>query len=81
MVRLGVERRRRPMKNEYVTQAQQMASLWWEMWDQQSTRAAAHTQVAIEECARMAKESIAYQQKLAAEWRKIFFATNGTTAA
>ncbi len=66
------------MKNEYVTQAQQVANLWWEMWDQQTTRAAAHTQVAIEEGARMAKESIAYQQKLAAEWRKIFLgAANG----
>ena len=62
------------MKNDYVTQAQQMTSLWWEMWDQQTTRAAAHTQVAIEEAARMAKESIAYQQKIAAEFRKAFAA-------
>ena len=78
------------MKNEYVTQVQQFANLWWEMVDQQTTRAAAHTQVAIEESARMAKESIAYQQKLAAEVRKIFLAnvatattaaTNATTAS
>jgi hypothetical protein len=35
-------------------------------------------QTAIEESARIAKESIAYQQKLAAEWRKIFMGgTNG----
>ncbi len=69
------------MKNEYVTQVQQFANLWWEMVDQQTTRAAAHTQVAIEESARMAKESIAYQQKLAAEVRKVFVANMpGATA-
>jgi len=78
------------MKNEYVNQVQQLGNLWWEMVEQQATRAAAQTQVAIEESARMAKESIAYQQKLAAEVRKIFLAnvatattaaTNATTAS
>ena len=59
------------MKNEQITQAQQMANLWWEMWEEQTARAAAHAQVAIEESARMAKESISYSHKLAAEWRKI----------
>jgi hypothetical protein len=60
------------MKNEHVTQAQQMATLWFEMWDEQAARAVTHAQTAIEESARIAKESLAYQQKLAAEWRKIF---------
>jgi hypothetical protein len=78
------------MKNEYVNQVQQLGNLWWEMVEQQATRAAAQTQVAIAESARMAKESIAYQQKLAAEVRKIFLAnvatattaaTTGTTAS
>ncbi len=69
------------MKNEFVNQAQQLTTLWWEMFEQQTTRAAAHTQVAIEESARMAKESIAYQQKLANEWRKVFLsAVPGVTA-
>jgi hypothetical protein len=69
------------MKNEYVAQAQQLANLWWEMWDQQATRAAANTQVAIEEAARMAKESIAYQQKLATEVRKAFLANVATATS
>lgn len=59
------------MKNEQATQVQQMTSLWWEMWEEQAARSAAHAQVAIEESARMAKESITYGHKLANEWRKI----------
>jgi len=65
------------MNNEHVTQAQKMASLWFEMWDEQAARAMSHAQTAIEESARIAKESIAYQQKLAAEWRKIFIGQTG----
>jgi hypothetical protein len=68
------------MKNEQVSQVQQMANLWWEMWDEQALRTAAHAQVAIEEHARMAKETISYSQKLAAEWRKILLGTNATSA-
>jgi len=66
------------MKNETVTQVQQMANLWWEMWDEQALRATAHAQVAIEEHDRFAKESIAYGQKLAAEWRKIVLGAQAT---
>ncbi len=69
------------IKNEYMTQAQQLANLWWDMVEQQTTRAAANTQVAVEEAARMAKESIAYQQKLASEVRKAFVANIATATS
>jgi hypothetical protein len=65
------------MTNEHVTQAQKMANLWFELWDEQTARAWTQAQTAIEESARIAKESIAYQQKLAAEWRKVFLGQAG----
>jgi hypothetical protein len=66
-----------PMNNDHVSQTQQIANLWFELWDEQTSRAINHAQTAIEESARIAKESIAYQQKLAAEWRKIVLGKTG----
>ena len=68
------------MKNETVTQAQQIASLWWEMWDEQTARTTQHVQSAIEESARLAKDAITYQQKVAAEWRKIILGSNNSAS-
>ena len=57
-------------KGVFDEQAARMAS-FWDQVGKLETEAASHARTAVDEAARMTKETIAYTTQLHAEWRKM----------